>query len=124
MVLTNRLLTRLKRQEQAWSELASADEFAGLSLAGFNAEIMKLQAARDRLLAAETALKSALKGVRIAAKDAMSVSKRVALGMKSHPTHGEDSEVVRASGFITESERRSGLTRKRKAAESTAGAPA
>jgi len=121
MVLTNKLLTRLKRQAQAWSELASVDEFAGLGLAGFEAEVTKLQTSRDRLLAAQTALKSAVKGVRTAAKDAMRVSKRVALGMKSHPSHGEDSEVVRASGFITESERRSGLTRKRKAAESQAG---
>lgn len=116
MILLNRLLTRLNRQAQAWEDLAASDEFAGLDLAEFREEVAGLQAARERLLAAQTALKSAIKSTRMATKRAMGVSKRVALGMKSHPTHGEDSELVRASGFVTTSERSSGLTRKKKAA--------
>jgi hypothetical protein len=114
MVMLNRLLTRLKRQAQAWESLAASDEFAGLTLAGFQGELAKLQDARQRLLAAKTALSGAVKATRMSEKQAMQTSKRVALGMKSHPNHGEDSELVRASGFVTESERRSGLTRKRK----------
>lgn len=123
MQIIQKLLTRLNRQAQAWETLASTDEFAGLNLAGFQGEVGKFQAVRERLLAAQTALRGAIKSTRTAAKEAMQISKRVTHGMKSHPKHGEDSELVRASGFVTESERRSGLTRKRKtAAESETSA--
>jgi uncharacterized protein YPO0396 len=121
---SNRLLTRLQRQAAAWEELASTHEFAGLNLAGFQGEIQEFQVARERLIAAQTAIKAATKFARMAAKQAMQVSKRVALGMKSHPEHGDDSELVRASGFVTESERRSGLTRKRKASSESGSEPA
>lgn len=114
MKVLSDVLIRLKRQATAWNNLATADEFAGLDLDGFNGAIANFQTAMDDLLAAQTALKGQIKSAREAAKHAMQISKRVALAMKSHPSHGEDSEIVRASGFVTESERRSGLTRKLK----------
>lgn len=112
MITIGRLVTRLERQAKAWAELASEDEFAGMTLDAFHIEITKLQVSREELLHAQTQLKGAIQSRDAAERVAMRSSKRVALGMKIHPNHGEDSPLVKASGFVTESERRSGLTRK------------
>ncbi len=112
MITIGRLVTRLERQAKAWAELASEDEFAGMTLETFRTEITKLQVSREELLQAQTQLKGALQAREAAERVAMRSSKRVAMGMKIHPNHGEDSPLVKASGFVTESDRRSGLTRK------------
>lgn len=79
-----------------------------LKLTDFQSEIEALRASREELLRAQVQLK-----VRAGAqRKAMKASKEIAMAMKVHPGHGGDSEIVRASGFVVESERRSGLTRK------------
>jgi hypothetical protein len=50
------------------------------------------------------------------------MSKRLAMAIKSHPKHGEDSLLIRASGFKPESEFRNGGGRKK--AVQTVEAPA
>lgn len=112
MITIGRLLTRLERQAQAWSDVAPDDEFAGLTLAGFRLEIKALQGSREELVRVYTQAKAAAKARRMAEQKAMRASKHVALSMKSHPAHGDDSPLVRASGFLTEADRKSGLSRR------------
>ncbi len=111
MITIGRLLTRLERQGQAWSDLAPDETFAGMTLADFRLEIEKLQVSREELVRVYTQAKAALKARGMAERKAMRASKHVALAMKCHPAHGDDSPLVRASGFLTESDRKSGLRR-------------
>lgn len=112
MVTIGRLLTRLEKQAQAWSDHAPEDDFAGMNLAGFRSEIAKLQASREELVRVHTQAKAAAKARKMAEREAMKASKGVAQSMKSHPAHGDYSPLVRASGFLMESDRKSGLSRK------------
>lgn len=114
MVPPKRLMMRLKKQEAAWSELAASDEFAGMSLADFRALIVAIEAAAQDSVEFNARLRAAFKARRQAEAKALTMSKRLALAMKSHPNHGEDSPLIRASGFKAESERLSGLTRKKR----------
>lgn len=122
MITIGRLITRLERQAQAWSDHASEDEFAGMTLADFRSEIEKLQASREELVRVYTQAKAAAKARGMAERKAMKASKSVAQSMKSHPAHGDLSPLVRASGFLMESDRKSGLSRKGGTAISTSNA--
>lgn len=116
-VTLSKLSSRLAKQAAAWKELAPDDQFAGMGLAAFEAVLSKGSQVQKEVNHLTALLRAALKRRREYEREAMAVSKRVALAMKSHPAHGEDSPLVRASGFVTESERRSGLTRKNKTAK-------
>lgn len=74
--------------------------------------IEALRASREELLRTQVQLKAALNVRDTAKRKAMKTSKEIAIAMKVHPAHGGDSEIVRANGFVVDSERRSGLTRK------------
>lgn len=103
---------RLERQRTAWSQLANEEQFAGMTLADLDGHLQRIEASLDREIAAEAALEAVRKDRDKSLTEAMRDSKRLAMAMKSHPKFGEDSALVKASGFVTESDRRSGLTRK------------
>ncbi len=120
MLTPKSLMTRLKKQEAAWSELAASDEFAGMSLADFQALIAQIEVAHSESIESAARLRGAFRARRVAEEKAMKMSKRLALAIKSHPNHGEDSPLIRASGFKAESEWRSGLTRRNRASDKPA----
>lgn len=120
MLTPKNLMNRLKKQVAAWSELAATDEFAGMTLADFQALIGEVEAAHGDSVEFAARLRGAFRARRLAEEKAMRMSKRLAMAIKSHPNHGEDSPLIRASGFKAESERRSGLTRRNRSSEKTA----
>jgi hypothetical protein len=124
MVKTNALITRLQRQANAWGEHAPTESFGGYTLTSFREELAKLQTARDEGVRIQDLLRAAIKVRSTAEIGAMKSSKQVASAMKGHPLHGEDSVLFRMSGFVTEAERRSGLTQKRKSKSGDQSLPA
>jgi hypothetical protein len=108
---TSNLLKRLDKQIAAWGELAADDQFAGMKLADFKEVAKELEAtvaAMDRINALA---RGGVKARAEAEKKSMRLSKRVSMAIKSHPDHGEDSQLLRACGFKPESEIRSGRRR-------------
>lgn len=106
------LKNRLEKQVTAWGQIAPQQQFAGYSLEDFQGVVAQIVTVDDELRQLTALAKAATKRRaenRLVAKKA---SVRILLAMKSHPDHGPDSALVKASGFVTESERRSGLTRK------------
>ena len=95
----------------AWTELAPTAQFAGLTLAQFEARVKPSFDTRTEVSTLETQLKAA----RQSRKNADVVSNDDALnivnGVRSAPGFGENSALYRAMGYIPKNDRRSGLVR-------------
>ena len=95
----------------AWTELAPTAQFAGLTLAQFEARVKPSFDTRTEVSTLETQLKAA----RQSRKNADAVSNEDALnivnGVRSAPGFGENSAIYRAMGYIPKNDRRSGLVR-------------
>ncbi len=110
-MLTNNsptVLKRLRKQEAAWSTMAKDTEFAGMKLGDFQSHALDLQSAIESLDKNKALVRAGIKARHEAEKRAMLMSKRLAKAIASHPDHGEDSALLRASGFKAESEIRRG----------------
>ena len=95
----------------AWKELAPTAQFAGLTLAEFEAKVQPSFTTRTEVAVLETQLKA----VRQSRKNADEVSNEDALnivnGVRSAPGYGENSALYKAMGYIPKNDRRSGLVR-------------
>jgi hypothetical protein len=104
--------------QAAWREIAPEANFAGMTLAEFEAKTAALAQSVQRLQALDVQYAAELKAraeADTAAREAMRI---VVNAVRGDPAYGEDSRLYRAMGFVPLSERQSGLTRK------TAEAPA
>jgi hypothetical protein len=98
----------------AWETLAPDKSFAGMTLQQFKAAAQPAQAARQRLEELEDQQTQAI-AQREAADDALqSKMQQVIAGILADPTEGSDSALYEAMGYTRKSERKTGLTRKRK----------
>jgi len=102
----------MQKQAEAWKNLAATEKFAGLTLVEFEALVGDVQSRRLALVSLAAEQRAAVKKRREAEAKALTMSKRLVAAMKSHPDHGEDSALLRASGFKAESEIRSGRRRR------------
>ena len=95
----------------AWTELAPTAQFAGLTLAQFEAKVKPSFDTRTEVSTLETQLKAA----RQSRKNADVISNEDALnivnGVRSAPGFGENSALYRAMGYIPKNDRKSGLVR-------------
>ena len=110
------LITDLEVLASGWEKFALDHKFSGYSLEQLKALIQALK----ELLAVMDALKLEYRG-KIAARQSMGVELRdirlrIVNCIRGHEDFGEDSEFYRYLGFKTRSERKSGLTRKTRAA--------
>lgn len=104
---------------RAWQEFAAEDRFAESTLAEFEAESLAVETVRDEIAKTRSKL-AGLRRQRDAVDDAFrALAKRVSMGVQAHPSHGPDSPIFRALGYVAESDRASGLTRKSSAMSPT-----
>jgi len=103
----------------AWTRLAPNDQFAGLTVDQFKTAIQPALTARDQLAQIELDYNHQLTTRMTADAAANTVYKRVVYGIRSHPSYGDNSGLIRALGYVTDMERASGLTRS--AASTTTG---
>lgn len=120
MINPKRIELRMERILNAWETLAPAKVFGGLTLTQFQAITAPAIAVRDRIEDLEDQLRGAL-----AAREAADVAviDKVALvinGVRADPTEGLDSALYESMGYRRKSERKSGLTKKKKAVKATA----
>ena len=105
---------KMDRMLNAWETRAPDKSFGGLSLAQFQAVIAPAKAARQRMDELEVQLKQAA-DARKAADDAfLAKAQLVVSGVLADPSEGVDSALYQAMGYTRKSERKSGLTRKKK----------
>ena len=105
---------KLDRLISAWEMLAPLKSFGGFTLAQFKAAV---QPSYDTRIA-EHELNVQLAATKVERDNADGVSlgaiQRVVNGVKGDPTEGPDSDLYDAMGYVRASERKSGLTTKKK----------
>jgi hypothetical protein len=99
----------------AWTTLAPAASFGGMTLAQFKAKVQPSFDARTALDALEVQQTSALDTRNTADVVTSATNQLVVNGVKGDPNYGDDSELYDAMGYVRKSARRSGLTKKNKA---------
>jgi hypothetical protein len=96
---------------RAWKEQAANAEFAGKSLADFEAVLAALKQANEEVQIRNQARSAALRVRDQKLAELAPLTRSIVKAVQSHPEYGEDSALVRAMGFVPFSERKSGLKR-------------
>jgi hypothetical protein len=107
-------LEKLNNIIKGWETLAPDKSFGGMTLAQFKAAVKPSFDARDEL----TALENQVQSKQIARDNADAESLRllqlVVNGVVGDPEEGPDSDLYDSFGYTRKSERKTGLTRKKK----------
>ena len=109
-----KLMDKFMTIKDAWTDLAKDVKFAEQSAAEYAAEIQKSQTVRDEISDLENQLKQ-----KMMERDALDeanwqLSQLVVLSVAGNPKFGKNSALYERMGYVATSERRSGLTRKKK----------
>jgi hypothetical protein len=107
-------LLKMQRILNAWETLAPDKSFGGMTLAQFRAATQPSLTARDRIEDLEDQLRQAQTDRDHADEDSLAKAQLVVNGVVGDPTEGPDSALYEAMGYTRKSDRKSGLTRKRK----------
>ena len=95
----------------AWTELDPTAQFAGLTLAQFEAKVKPSFDTRTEISTLETQLKAARQSRRNADVVSNDDALNIVNGVRSAPGFGENSALYKAMGYIPKNDRRSGLVR-------------
>ena len=95
----------------AWTELDPTAQFAGLTLAQFEARVKPSFDTRTEVSTLETQLKAARQSRRNADVVSNDDALNIVNGVRSAPGFGENSALYKAMGYIPKNDRRSGLVR-------------
>ena len=98
----------------AWETLGPDKSFGGMTLQQFKTAAQPAQAARQRLEELEDQQQQAIAQREAADAALQSKMQQVVAGVLADPTEGPDSALYQAMGYTRKSDRKTGLTRKRK----------
>ncbi|MEN9575249.1 MAG: hypothetical protein RL514_3104 [Verrucomicrobiota bacterium] len=104
----------LAKLVKAWKENAAEKQFAGMTLAQFEAKVKPSFDARDAVAGLEAKLVTALNTREDADKLSVPEAQLVVNSVKGDPNFGEDSSLYEAMGYVRKSERKSGLKKGKK----------
>lgn len=115
-------LQKLNTVVNAWETLAADKSFGGMTLAQFKAAVKTSHDAREELRVLDSQLQAKLIEREHADDESLRLVQLVVNGVIGDPTEGPDSDLYEAMGYVRKSQRKSGLTRKKRtAAETTDG---
>lgn len=97
-----------------WKETATDVVFSGLKSDQFESEVKKSLDIRIEIANLEAELESKKKRRDEIDTDNYQIAQRIVSSVAGHQDFGKDSGLYKAMGFVTTSERKSGLTRKKK----------
>lgn len=114
-------LEKLEETEVAWETNAAADLFYGTTLIQFKAKVQLSRDARALVASLEQQLTAATAERNRLDAENLGLEKNVAKAIAGDPNHGDNSALYEGTGRVRRSERRSGLTRKKKIKENNDG---
>ena len=117
-------MQRIEKVQQAWEMLSPGHEFAGMTLGGFQQAIAASRQVRERICQLESVMSGLIQERAVADARSHALATQVIHAVLAMPDTSERDRLYRAMGFIPGSERASGLTRRKKNASRTGGAPA
>ena len=109
---TTNIPLQRERFLKAWREFAGDESFAGMNLAEFEAATAPSVSIRDELDQLRARQRGVLAQRRQTDKLSREMMQRVVNAVRASAGHGADSAMYRAIGYVPQSERGSGLTRK------------
>lgn len=98
----------------AWKTLAPDKKFGGMTVAEFETQVNKSLAARERLDQLEDEKRQIMATRDDEDRTTMKSLQFVVNGVLADPEFGDDSALYEGMGYIRRSDRKSGLTRKKK----------
>ena len=104
----------------AWTTLAPAASFGGMTLAQYKAKVQPSFDARTAIDGLNAQMTAALDNRDSADGVTTDINSKVIKGVVGDPNYGDDSNLYEAMGYIRKSERASGLTKKSNAAKAAA----
>jgi hypothetical protein len=104
----------MERMLNAWQTLAPDKTFGGQTVAQFEALVARSRAARERIEDLDDQRTQAVAERDAADEVVTDKSRLVTAGVLADPDFGPDSALYEAIGYTRKSERKTGLTRKRK----------
>jgi hypothetical protein len=114
-------LEKLNRVISGWETLTPAKSFGGMTLAQFKAAVKASFDTREELRALESQVQSKQIERDNADAESLRLVQRVVNGVIGDPEEGPDSDIYDAFGYTRKSERKTGLTRKKKPAGNNGG---
>lgn len=105
---------RILKMNDAWRQLAAGVKFRNISPADFQAKIDAAAASDQRVADLEAQKKAEMNTRSALYRELNDMSVDVREGVEGDSNFGPDSPLYSAMGFIAESLRKSGLTRKKK----------
>jgi hypothetical protein len=97
-----------------WKETAAETVFSGLKANDFETEVKKSIDIRSEIINLEAEIDTKKKQRDQLDERNKQKAQMIVLSVAGHPDFGKDSGLYKAMGFVTTSERKSGLTRKKK----------
>ena len=111
---------RIKPVSKAWKELRPSKSFADMSRTEFDTTVKPSLDTREEITDLKVQLNDAIKRRNAADKGAVATCQDVGRAVAGDKSEGPDSPFYKALGYVTTSERKSGLTRRKKALERAA----
>ena len=109
-------LEKLVRIRNAWKTLKPEKSYAGISLPEFETYVEACQATRLAVQVAENRLSDAQTERDAKDFNALAKVQLIKNGVLADPTDGVNSSLYEAMGYVRQEDKKSGLTRKKKAA--------
>ena len=114
-------LEKLNNVIKGWDTLAPDKSFGGMTLAQFKAAVKPSFDARDEIARLENQLQSKQIERDTVDVESMRLTRLVVNGVVGDPEEGPDSDLYDSFGYTRTSERKTGLTRKKKTGSGTDG---
>jgi len=111
---TKKCLEKLEETEVSWETHAPNDTFFATTLAQYKARVQLSRDARTLVANLEQQLAAAINDRNRVDEENLALEKNVAKAIAGDPNHGDNSDLYEGTGRIRKSERKSGLTRKKK----------
>ena len=99
---------------KAWEEFAKDTLFGKMTLGQYKAKVKPSLDARDTIKSLETQMTAAINAREDADVVTVATNQIVVNGVVGDVEFGEDSDLYEAMGYVRKSERKTGLTRKKK----------
>lgn len=118
-ITPKKALEDLERVEDALTELAPNEKFGDILLADYKAQVQESRDVRQELVDLEVKTTNTTNKRDTTDTKGLKMRELIVNGVIGNPAYGPDSSLYEAMGFIRKSERKSGLTRKKKGTNGT-----
>lgn len=114
MASSKSIKDKLDRIINSWQTLSAAKSFAGMTLEQFKTTVQPSYDAREELLALDEKVNAQMAARDTSDDASLRVAQMVVNAVLADPTEGPNSALYEGFGYKRKSERKTGLTRKKK----------